>query len=182
MSVKKIISTILCVLTISTSPIFQVSAAKSADPNNVQIVNSVNLFNCLTLEKLDYYIWRTDIESGIVRDLIDLHKRLSNFVVYDISTANELLAPYNIYDSISIGSQLEHLFSCLFIIDYNSYHNNTYENVNSIFNEAGSAFFDSSSTIPEIRAQLSETRAKLIIDSINGKLDQMELCKNKNNK
>lgn len=108
---KKIISTILCILTISASTVFPVSAAKSANLSNTQIVNKVNLFNSSRLEKLDYYIYRTDIESIIVRDLVDLYKRLDNLVVSDIDIANELLAPANIYDSTSIGSQLEDLFS-----------------------------------------------------------------------
>lgn len=109
---KKIISTILCILTISASTVFPVSAAKSANLSNTQIVNKVNLFNSSRLEQLDYYIYRTDIESIIVRDLVDLYKRLDNLVVSDIDIANELLAPANIYDSTSIGSQLEDLFSC----------------------------------------------------------------------
>ena len=148
---KKIISTILCILTISASTVFPVSAAKSANLSNTQIVNKVNLFNSSRLEQLDYYIYRTDIESIIVRDLVDLYKRLDNLVVSDIDIANELLAPANIYDSTSIGSQLEDLFSAYL-------------------------------QLSEICVKLTEMRAKLIIESLNYRLDQIDFFNSKNKK
>ncbi len=190
MKAKKFISTILCMLTISASTIIPVSAAKSADPNNSQIVNKVNLFNSSRLEKLDHYIYRTDIESYrtgidsiIARDLVDLYKRLDNLVVSDITIANELLAPANIYDPISIGSQLEDLFSCLFTIDYNSSHDNLNDSTNLIFSNAHPIFTEKKhSQLSEVRVESTEMRAKLIIESLNDRLDQIDFFNSKNKK
>ena len=190
MKAKKIISTILCMLTISASTIIPVSAAKSANLSNTQIVNKVNFFNSSRLEKLDYYIYRTDIESYrtdsrsiIVRDLVDLYKRLDNLVVSDITIADELLAPANIYDSTSIGSQLEDLFSCLFTIDYNSNHDYLNDYVNSIFNDTHPIFTEKKQPkLSEMRVELTEMRAKLIIESLNDRLDQIDFFNSKSKK
>ncbi len=183
MKAKKIISTILCILTISASTVFPVSAAKSANLSNTQIVNKVNLFNSSRLEKLDYYIYRTDIESIIVRDLVDLYKRLDNLVVSNMAIANELLAPANIYDPISIGSQLEDLFSCLFTIDYNSSHDNLNDSTNLIFNNTHPVLTEKKhSKLSEVRVELTEMRTQLIIESLNDRLDQIDFFNSKNKK
>ena len=183
MKAKKISSTIVCILTISASTVFPVYAAKSANLSNTQIVNKVNLFNSSRLEKLDYYIYRTDIESIIVRDLVDLYKRLDNLVVSNMAIANELLAPANIYDPISIGSQLEDLFSCLFTIDYNSSHDNLNDSTNLIFNNTHPVFTEKKHLkLSEVRVELTEMRTQLIIESLNDRLDQIDFFNSKNKK
>ncbi len=110
MNIKKIISIGLCALTLSATLSLPASAAKSADPNNSQIVNKVNLFNSSRLEKLDYYIWQININNCITEDLIALYNRLDKLIVPNISIANSLVAPFNIHNIYSIGSQFDILF------------------------------------------------------------------------
>lgn len=180
MNIKKIISIELCALTLSTSVSLPAFAAKSADSNNLQIVSKINLFNSSRLEKLDYYTWRINIESYrtgigsiISRDLVNLYKRLDNLVVSNINIADELLAPPNTYDSNSIGPKLEELFSCLFEIDYNN-HDNDY--TNPIIPEK------KQSKLSNTCIELAEMRAKLIIENLNNRLDQISLFNNKSKK
>lgn len=151
MNVKKIISTGLCILTISSSIAFPISAARSADLSNTQIVNKVEQFNNSKLKKLDYYIWKINTKNFITGDLISLYQKLDSLVVYDINIANELNKPASQYHkSLEIGSLLEYLFDFLEIIE-KPYTQDTFT---------------------------AEMRATSIIKSLSKKIDQINISKN----
>lgn len=151
MNIKKIISVGLCIITVSSLTMFPVSAAKSADLNNIQIVNRVEEFNKSKLEKLDYYIWKINTKHNISEDLINLYQKLDNLVVSDISIADELNSHANLYHkSLKIGSLLEHLFDFLEIIE-KPYTQDTFT---------------------------AEMRASSIMKSLNKRLDEINISNN----
>lgn len=119
MNIKKITSIGLCALTLSTSVSLSASAARSANPNNSQIVSKVEQFNKSRLKILDYYIWQININNCITEDLIVLYSRLDKLIVPNINIANSLVAPFNIHNLYSIGSQFDILFGYLGMFNIN---------------------------------------------------------------
>ncbi len=117
MSTKGFISTLLCVFLISSLSTLSVSAAKSTNLENAQIVDKVKLFNESKLKKLNRYILQINTKNPITKNLVNLYQKLDNFLVSDINIANEINEPANKYLSTSVGSQLERLFSFLDIIN-----------------------------------------------------------------
>ena len=121
--IKKIISIGLCALTLSTSASLPAFAARSADPNNLQIVNKVEQFNNCELATLRTYIWKTnyqfvkDDKVNLLRDLIALYRRLDKLVVSNIKAANELCPSLDVYDPGSIKVNLDILLTSLNNID-----------------------------------------------------------------
>ncbi len=119
MNIKKIISIGLCALTLSTSASLPAFAAKSADPNDTKVVNTVKQFNNTSLNELDYYIWQIGPQNCITSDLIALYNKLDKLIVPNINIANNLITRFNQYNANSIGSQLDLLFAYLYQIDTN---------------------------------------------------------------
>lgn len=111
MIIKKIVSTILCILAISPVTTMPTSAARSANCSNAQIDAQVQLFNKTKLKKLNWYILCASFDHFVIKDLITVYKKLNNLEVSDISMANELNETTNSANSNSIGSQLDNIFS-----------------------------------------------------------------------
>ncbi len=121
MIIKKIISTVLCILTIASLTILPVSAARSGDYSNVQIDNQVQLFNKTKLKRLNWYILCASFDHFITKDLVTVYEKLCSLEVSDISVANELNETANGGNSNSIGSQLDNIFSFMDIISEKYY-------------------------------------------------------------
>ena len=155
MNIKKIISIGLCALTLSTSASLPAFAAKSADPNNLQIVNKVEQFNKSRLNELDYYIWQIGTKNCITSDLIALYNRLDKLIVPNIHIANSLITRFNQYNANSIGSQIDLLFAYLYQLNTNL----KLIDVNKL----------ESSKISD-----AEVNAKKVICTLNSKIDQIE--------
>lgn len=168
MIIKKLILTMICSLIFYASVTLPTYAAKPANLNNKQIVSKVKQFNNSRLVRLNDCIKHTGIDSKILRDLINLYKRLDNLVVPNIIVACDLTAPANVYDNYSIGSQLAHLCWCLIVINNND--NKDITNVKTY------------TPLAELRAELTKTHAELVIESLNDRLDNIEFSNNKNNK
>ena len=151
------------------SIIFPTYAAKPANLNNTQIVSEVKKFNNSRLIRISDCIKHTHINSKILRDLINLYKRLDNLVVSDIIVAYDLNAPANIYDNYSIGSQLARLCWCLTVIN----NNNNGKIITNV---------KTHTALAKWRAELTETHAELIIKDLNDRLDQIEFFNKNNNK
>ncbi len=123
MIIKKIVSTMLCILTISSVTTLPTSAARSADCSNAQIDDQVQLFNKTKLKKLNWYILFASFDHFVTKDLMTVYKKLNNLKVSDISVANELNETANDGNSNSIGSQLDNIFSFMDIINEKYYTN-----------------------------------------------------------
>lgn len=111
MNIKKIVSILLCTLAISSFTVIPTSAARSADCNNTQIDDKVQLFNKTKLKKLNWYILCAGFDNFITKDLMTLYQKLNNLIVSDISVANEINENSSGGNSNSIGSQLDNIFS-----------------------------------------------------------------------
>ena len=130
MTIKKIISVGLCILTISTLTTLPASAAKSADFGDCQIISKVRLFNESKLKKLSQYILCANFDDFIKKELMTLYQKLDNLVVSNISVANELNETTNSGNSNSIGRQLENIFSFVDTINQ-KYCNDQFKKTNS---------------------------------------------------
>ncbi len=126
MIIKKIISTVLCMLILLSSTTLPISAAWNGCCSNAQINNQVQLFNKTKLKKLNWYILCGSFDHFITKDLITVYKKLIDLEVSDISVANELNKTANGGNSNSIGSQLDNIFSFMDIVS-EKYYTNQFE-------------------------------------------------------
>lgn len=170
MNIKKFISVGLCALTVATSLAIPVSAAKSADPNDSQIVSKVEQFNNSGLAKLREYIWKTnykfikDSKVDIVKDLIALYRKLDDLVVSSIDIADDLCPSYSIFHPLasnSIGGHVDLLIMFLGSID-----------AYGIDQNAGLPF--------RLNESWPVFSTKNEINILNDRLDKIDFFKNKN--
>lgn len=138
MIIKKIISTVLCMLILLSSTTLPISATWNGCCSNAQINNQVQLFNKTKLKKLKWYILCVSFDHFITKDLITVYKKLIALEVSDISVANELNETANGGNSNSIGSQLNNIFSFMDIIIEKYYTNQSkksdFDNLKCYFN------------------------------------------------